>query len=748
MRARNGLLTRISKSNVPGPNGRPNSHHLNVTRLSQAGQASSLSPVSTLRNKQAERQTDMASVAAASKRPATGGREGDQMVITPLGAGNEVGRSCVHMTFKGRTVLFDCGIHPAYSGMAALPYFDEIDPSTIDVLLVTHFHLDHAASLPYFLEKTTFKGRVFMTHATKAIYKLLLQDYVKVSKVSVDDMLYDEQDILRSLDKIEVIDFHQTMEVNGIRFWCYTAGHVLGAAMFMVDIAGVRILYTGDYSREEDRHLRAAETPQFSPDICIIESTYGIQQHQPRVVREKRFTEVVHSTVAQGGRVLIPAFALGRAQELLLILDEYWSNHPELHKIPIYYASPLAKKCMAVYQTYINSMNDRIKNQYAQSNPFHFKHIESLNSIDNFHDVGPSVVMASPGGLQSGLSRQLFDKWCTDKKNSCVIPGYVVEGTLAKTIINEPREVTLANGLTAPLHMQVHYISFSAHADFPQTSTFLDELRPPNIILVHGEANEMSRLKQRLISQFDGTNAKVVSPKNCQSVEMYFSSEKMAKTIGRLAEQVPEASEPVNGLIVRKGFTYQIMAPEDLRVYTQLSTANIIQRIAVPYSGSFEVIRYRLKQIYESVESAPEECDVPALVVHERVTVRLDSESYVTLQWSSDPISDMVSDSVVAVILNISREGPKVVPVEEAAKTKEETERVAQKVVYALMASLFGDVKVGEEGKFIISVDGVVAHLDGHSGDVECENATLRERIKTAFRRIQGAVRPIPLSAS
>lgn len=132
-------------------------------------------------------------------------REEDQLIVTPLGAGNEVGRSCVYMTYKGKTVLFDCGIHPAYSGMAALPYFDEIDPSTVDVLLITHFHLDHAASLPYFLEKTTFRGRVFMTYATKAIYKLLLSDFVKVSKVSVEDMLYDEQDINRSMDKIEVL---------------------------------------------------------------------------------------------------------------------------------------------------------------------------------------------------------------------------------------------------------------------------------------------------------------------------------------------------------------------------------------------------------------------------------------------------------------------------------------------------------------------------------------------------------------
>ena len=197
--------------------------------------------------------------------------------------------------------------------------------------------------------------------------------------------------------------------------------------MFMVDIAGVRVIYTGDYSREKDRHLRLAEIPQFSPDICIIESTYGVQLHQPRNVREKRFTDVIHSTISQEGRVLIPAFALGRAQELLLILDEYWSNHPELHNIPICYASPLAKRCISVYQTYINSMNERIRNQFANWNPFDFKHISPLKSIENFNDVGPLVVMASPSGLQSGLSRQLFEMWCSEKKNACVIPRYVVD---------------------------------------------------------------------------------------------------------------------------------------------------------------------------------------------------------------------------------------------------------------------------------------------------------------------------------
>ncbi|XWS54867.1 hypothetical protein CRYUN_Cryun10bG0126400 [Craigia yunnanensis] len=605
--------------------------------------------------------------------------------------------------------------------MAALPYFDEIDPSTIDVLLITHFHLDHAASLPYFLEKTTFRGRVFMTHATKAIYKLLLTDYVKVSKVSVEDMLFDEQDINRSMDKIEVIDFHQTVEVNGIKFWCYTA---------------------------EDRHLRAAELPQFSPDVCVIESTYGVQLHQPRHVREKQLTDVMHSTISQGGRVLIPAFALGRAQELLLILDEYWSNHLELHNIPIYYASPLAKRCMAVYQTYILSMNERIRNQFANSNPFKFKHISPLNSIEDFSDVGPSVLMASPSGLQSGLSRQLYDMWCSDKKNACVIPGYVIEGTLAKTIFNEPKEVTLMNGLTASLNMQVRYISFSAHADYAQINAFLKELMPPNIILVHGEANQMGRLKQKLTTEFTDVNTKIITPKNCQSVEMYFNSEKMAKTIGRLAEKPPDVGETASGVLVKKGFTYQIMAPDDLHIFSQLSTANITQRITIPFAGAFGVIKHRLEQIYESLESSTdEESGVPTLRVHDRVNVKQDSDKHISLHWTSDPISDMVSDSIVALVLNISREIPKVVVESEAVKTEEENGKKAEKVIHALLVSLFGDVKLGENGKLMISVDGNVAHLDKQSGDVESENEGPKVRVKTAFRRIQSAVKPIPLSA-
>ena len=180
-----------------------------------------------------------------------------------------------------------------------------------------------------------------------------------------------------SLDMIIPVSAHQLINVcPGVSFTPYHAGHVLGAAMFMIDIAGLKILYTGDYSREEDRHLVKAELPPTKPDVLIVESTFGVHSLEARESIEARFTNLVHTIIKRGGHVLMPTFALGRAQELLLILDEYWKNHPDLHNVPIYYASSLARKSMAVYQTYIHTMNANIRNRFAKrDNPFIFSYV-------------------------------------------------------------------------------------------------------------------------------------------------------------------------------------------------------------------------------------------------------------------------------------------------------------------------------------------------------------------------------------
>ncbi|OON14694.1 RNA-metabolizing metallo-beta-lactamase, partial [Opisthorchis viverrini] len=287
-----------------------------------------------------------------------------------------------------------------------------------------------------------------------------------------DQSLYTDRDIIASLDRIDTLDFHQELEVNGIKFTAFHAGHVLGAAMFLIEIAGVKVLYTGDFSRQEDRHLMCAEIPHVRPDVLITEATYGIHIHDKREDREARFTRLVHDIVGRGGRCLIPAFALGRAQELMLILDEYWANHPELHDIPIYYASQLARKCMAIENTIRHTFVcacDAVSILHTE---------EAHNSIEHFDDSGPCVVMASPGMMQSGMSRELFENWCTDRRNGVIIAGYCVEGTLAKQILSLPAEIPTMSGQTLPLKCSVDYISFSAHTDYQQTSAFIRELKP------------------------------------------------------------------------------------------------------------------------------------------------------------------------------------------------------------------------------------------------------------------------------
>ncbi|CAA2995278.1 Cleavage and polyadenylation specificity factor subunit 3-I [Olea europaea subsp. europaea] len=218
----------------------------------------------------------------------------------------------------------------------------------------------------------------------------------------------------------------------------------------------------------------------------------------------------------------------------------------------------------------------------------------------------------------------------------------------------------------------------------------------------------------------------------------------MAKTIGKMAEKTPSVCETVNGLLDKKGFTYQIMAPEDLHVFSQLSTGNIIQRITIPYFGAFAVIKYRLKQIYESVESlTDEELGVSTLLAYNGVTVKQESENFLSLHWTADPISDMVSDSVVALVLNASREMRKMVVDSEPVVNEEEDTKKAEKIVYALLIFLFVDVKYREDGKLVINIYGNVAQLDKESRKVKSENEGLKERVKMAFRRIRSAVKPM-----
>jgi len=288
--------------------------------------------------------------------------------------------------------------------------------------------------------------------------------------------------------------------------------------MFLVEIAGLNILFTGDYSREHDRHLIPASVPKgVKVDVLITESTFGVASHIPRVERETALMRSLTGVLNRGGRVLMPVFAIGRAQELLLILEDYWNRHPEYRKYPIYYASNLAKKCMLVYQTYIDAMNDNIKNMFqkrlveaAEGNsegstggPWDFRWIRSLKSLERFDDVGGCVMLASPGMMQNGVSRALLERWAPDPKNGVIVTGYSVEGTMAKLILTEPETIQAvmtsraggrvqgmaAKGRTGenekvmvPRRCSVQEYSFAAHVDGTENREFVEEIGAPVVV--------------------------------------------------------------------------------------------------------------------------------------------------------------------------------------------------------------------------------------------------------------------------
>ena len=169
------------------------------------------------------------------------------------------------------------------------------------------------------------------------------------------------------------------------------------------------------------------------------------------------------------------------------------------HDVPIFYASKVAKKSMHVYQTYINMMNDHIRDAHASGkNPWDFTHVQNLDfgrggaaALANFDDSRPMVVMASPGMLQSGFSRELFEMWCSDRRNGLMMPGYSVAGTLAHHLLSEPKEIITTGGDRVPVNLSIHYISFSAHSDFAQTSRFVKECSPSHVVLVHGAEEQV-----------------------------------------------------------------------------------------------------------------------------------------------------------------------------------------------------------------------------------------------------------------
>lgn len=645
--------------------------------------------------------------------------------IIPLGAGCEVGRSCIFLKFAGINIMLDCGIHPAHNGLISLPYFDMINPADIDFLLITHFHLDHCGALPYFLTKTNFTGKCYMTQPTKELYRFLISDYIKVSHVRTEEALYNDNDLENSMSKINIIHFKETTCLSfrntEVRFTAYNAGHVLGAAMFHIEIENVSILYTGDFSREEDRHLQPAEIPNVNVNVLIIESTYGVQNHDPRNEREQTFKKLIADVVRKQGKCLLPVMISGRVQELLLILEEFWSKeeNKDLQDVKIFFVSSLASKCLSIFQKNTNIMGQRISKNFLNEgtrNPFDFQYIISVKNEDEMKKMGysenkPAVVFASPGMLQQGLSRDLFEKWYDSENNATIITGYCVEGTFAKELLKDPDEIKLSNGRKVKLKMKVHNVTFSAHSDFKDTSGFITKLKPKKIVLVHGENREMKKLKdemeRKIKSNFelqqkkkmkegkemDETDklgcliySKIYNPQNCQKIQFFYKMKKTKSVniVGNLYNKIisldcrdnilfgksvnshPNTTSIANSsqMVVDNEMTKlkeqnfiefdgivvndYVLDIDDISAYTEYKPFKLRNIIQLNFTKDLSSLICLLNKLYLF------EFQIPNIFTNEHITITL-LNGKIILEWVSSTISDQYADSICQILTQLEK---------------------------------------------------------------------------------------------
>ncbi|CAA6669787.1 unnamed protein product [Spirodela intermedia] len=410
---------------------------------------------------------------------------------------------------RGRKrIMFDCGMHMGYSDARSFPDFSLIPhagegrfDSAISCVIITHFHLDHIGALPYFTEVCGYNGPIYMTViSNKSVGPLMLEDYRKVKEQRGDEEKFSGDHIMNCLKKVITVDIKQTVQVaKDIQIRAYYAGHVLGAAMFYVKVGDATMVYTGDYNMTPDRHLGAAQICHLPLDLLITESTYATTIRDSKYAREREFLKVVHKCVSGGGKVLIPAFALGRAQELCILLDDYWERMNL--NIPIYFSAGLTIQANMYYKTFIGWTSRRIKDTSAIKNAFDFKHVCPFKpSMINY--PGPCVLFATPGMLTGGFSVEVFKQWAPSEKNLVTLPGYCLAGTLGhKLMSGKATTVDLDKDTRIEVRCQIHQLSFSPHTDAKGIMDLVGFLSPKHVILVHGEKPKMASLKGRIESE-------------------------------------------------------------------------------------------------------------------------------------------------------------------------------------------------------------------------------------------------------
>lgn len=435
-----------------------------------------------------------------------------EVSLLTLGGFGQVGRSCMLLTTPESRILLDCGVNPgARTASEAYPRLDwaNIALSDIDAVVIGHAHLDHTGFLPV-LCKYGYGGPIYCTEPTLPMMNLIQLDAIKVASAQGRIPLYSERDVKQVMKQSITLSYNMVTDISpDIKLVLANAGHILGSALchFHIGNGDHNFVYSGDIKFGKSILFEAADWRFPRVETLLIESTYGLKEDiQPnRQEVESAFVNVVNQTLADGGKVLIPIPAVGRAQEIMMVIDHYMKAG-KMVEAPVF-TEGMISEASAIHESYPEYLARELRQKILETddNPFdseYFTNIEHTSSRgEALREDSPGIVLATSGMLEGGPVLEYFKNIAPHKQNKILFVSYQVNGTMGRRVLDGAHQVSmLGRGgkvEAVTINAGIEKLDgFSGHSDYNQLMSFVHRLRPKlkRVLVNHGERRKSENL--------------------------------------------------------------------------------------------------------------------------------------------------------------------------------------------------------------------------------------------------------------
>jgi len=450
--------------------------------------------------------------------------------VSYLGGARQVGRSCLFLQTPESRILLDCGVNIA-SDKDAYPYLEapEFNINDLDAVVLTHSHLDHCGFIPY-LYKYGYRGPVYCTAPTRDVSALLLIDYIKIMRSNGKEPIFTIDDIKEMVKHTICLDYNEVSDITpDVRITLYNAGHILGSSMVHMHVGNGlhNIVYTGDMKFGKTRLLDIAVTKFPRVETLMIESTYGGRENilQSRKECENEFADIIKRTIDKKGKILVPVLGSGRAQEVLLIVENMIRNG-KIEKVPVFIDGSVWD-ITAIHTAYPEFLNSIVRKQifHKDQNPFLseiFKRVGSQKERTQvIEETGSCIILATSGMLVGGPSVQYLKQLADNPKNTLLFVCYQGEGSLGRRIQRGEKEMSVDGSKEiTQIKMEVDTMEgFTGHSGRKELLNFVYRCdpKPKKIIVNHGES---SRCLDLASSIHKLNRVETAAPRNLEAIRL------------------------------------------------------------------------------------------------------------------------------------------------------------------------------------------------------------------------------------